>query len=81
MLSHTMSDESIFQPAQWPQFKSAPDFTKPWPLAGDQTSVRYRPELLARVDAIAEAAGVTRTLVLNRMVEYALGQMARVTGE
>lgn len=84
MLSPAMSDTEKVEQIGWCTVceralqecscKSAPDFTKPWPLAGTQTSVRYRPELLQRVDAIAKAAGVSRTLVLNRMVAFALAQ-------
>jgi predicted transcriptional regulator len=53
---------------------SIPSFTKPWPSAGEQISIRVRPELLERVDEIARGGEATRTLVINRMIEWALAQ-------
>jgi hypothetical protein len=52
-----------------------PNFCRPWDSRGSQTSIRFQPELIARVDAMAKRAGVTRTLVVNRMVEWALAQV------
>jgi predicted DNA-binding protein len=54
----------------------APNFTKPWPLSGSQVSIRFRPELIERVDSMAKRAGVSRTLVVNRMIQWALSCVA-----
>ena len=62
------------------KMSDVPNFTKPWPLAGDQVSVRFRPELLQRIDSMAKRAGVTRTLVINRLLEWALASVPENDG-